>query len=54
MSKVMGNEPPLLLRVIASILLDSYRESLLPKKNDSLRETGLILMERDRRQQNRS
>ena len=50
----MENEPTLLLRVIASIVLDPYRERLPPKMNDSGRETGHVIIERGRGQQNES
>ena len=42
MTKAMGNEPTLLLRVVASILLDPYRERLPPKIGDCQRESGQV------------
>ena len=47
MIKTMENEPTLLLRVVASILLEPYRERLPPKMGDSRRETGQVLAEVD-------
>jgi hypothetical protein len=38
MIKAMENEPTLLLRVVASIMLDPYRERLPPKMGDCQRE----------------
>ena len=54
MIKTMKNEPTLLLRVIASIVVDSHRKQLSAGMGDDQQESGQGSIEVCRRQQNES
>ena len=54
MIKTMTNEPTLLLRVIASIVIDSHRKQLVAPMGDGQQESGHGSIEVCHRQQNES